>query len=381
MDLIQSFENELEQLRAGDRMRKLRSITPDGKYAWFENHRLLNLSGNDYLGLAAENVDCTNFLAEFPEGGCAMTASSSRLLTGTSPAHAGLEALLEELYGRPALSFNSGYHANTGILPTLAKRGDLILCDKLNHASIIDGVRLSEADFKRYPHLDMEQLEKMLEKYRSAYNNIFIITESVFSMDGDVADLAILAGLKKHYDACLIVDEAHGVGTFGDRGLGVCEQYDLIDEIDIIIGTFGKALASVGAYAITNAVIKDYLINRMRTLIFTTALPPACAAWSARMLEKSVGMNKARKHLHKLSSQLRDELYEKKIDTRGCSHIVPAILGKDEAAVSKAAELRNAGLLVFPIRPPTVPPGTARLRFSLNAAMQWDDIKTISGLL
>ena len=175
MDFLKSLENEIEQLRAGDRMRKLRSITPDGKYAWFEDKRLLNLSGNDYLGLAANNTDCSSFMAEFTENSCAMTASSSRLLTGTTPAHAELEALLEELYGRPALSFNSGYHANTGILPALAKRGDLILCDKLNHASIIDGVRLSDADFKRYPHLDMDQLEKMLEKYRSAYNNIFII--------------------------------------------------------------------------------------------------------------------------------------------------------------------------------------------------------------
>ena len=198
MDFIQSLENELEQLRAGDRMRKLRTITPDGKYAWFEERRLLNLSGNDYLGLAAENAGCKDFIPSFSDGNCAMTASSSRLLTGSSPAHGELEALLEELYGRPALSFNSGYHANTGILPALANRGDLILCDKLNHASIIDGVRLSDADFKRYPHLDMEQLEKSLEKYSSAYNNIFIITESVFSMDGDVVDLEALVNLKKH---------------------------------------------------------------------------------------------------------------------------------------------------------------------------------------
>ena len=377
MNFTQSLENELEKLQSGGRLRELRTIQPDGKYAFYENKRLLNLSGNDYLGLAAKKEQLADFAADLP----AMTASSSRLLTGTSPEHTELEGLLTELYKRPALVFNSGYHANTGILPALAGRGDLILCDKLNHASIIDGIRLSGADFKRYPHLDNDKLKNILEKNRSEYKNIFIVTESIFSMDGDTVALEELVDLKKQFDAVLIVDEAHSVGVLGNQGLGLCESAGLIDDVDIIVGTFGKALASVGAYAITSQVIRDYLINRMRTLIFTTALPPACATWSARMLRLSVGMNDAREHLYYISTQLQDKLRERNIETGRCSHIIPAVVGKDELAVELAAKVREAGYLVFPIRPPTVPPGTARLRFSLNAAMLWEDIKQIPGLL
>ncbi len=377
MSFINSLQNELSQLKSGDRMRCLRTIDPDGKYAFFEGKRFLNLSGNDYLGLAADNSEYADFAADLP----LMTSSSSRLLTGSSPAHAELEQLLAELYHRPALSFNSGYHANTGILPALAGRGDLILCDKLNHASIIDGVRLSGAEYKRFPHLDVDRLEQILEAERAKYNNVFIVTESIFSMDGDIADIESLVDLKRHHDAVLIVDEAHSIGVLGENGLGLCEAAGLINEIDIIIGTFGKALASIGAFAITSPVIRDYLVNRMRTLIFTTALPPACAAWSARMLKKAVGMKSERWHLYDISRQFQDKLRYREIDTCGSSQIVPAILGQDELAEKKAAALRDAGYLVFPIRPPTVPPNTARLRFSLNAAMLWEDIKQIPGLI
>ena len=213
-----------------------------------------------------------------------MTASASRLLTGNHPAYAALERDLSELYdGRAATVFSSGYHTNVGICSAMAGKNDLFLADKLCHASLIDGMRLSGASLRRFRHLDYEHLETLLKKGSGEHRDVFIVSESVFSMDGDIADIERLVALKERYGATLIVDEAHAVGVFGERGLGVCERDGLTAEVDVLVGTFGKAWASFGAFAITDAVVRDYLINRMRPLIFTTALPPAVVKIRGRM--------------------------------------------------------------------------------------------------
>jgi len=239
-------------MQSADRYRTIPSVAGRlGRHITIGEERLLNLSSNDYLGLGDDPVLRSAWLeaagADLPP----MSSSSSRLLTGNHPLAEALEAELSALYGgRAAMLFNSGYHANTGILPALAGRHDLVLSDRLNHASIIDGLKISDANWKRYRHLDCDHLEEMLQEARGKRRQCFIVSESIFSMDGDLVDLKRLVELKKRYGAILILDEAHAVGTLGQEGLGLAEQEGLGGEVDIIVGTFGKAFASTGAYAI-----------------------------------------------------------------------------------------------------------------------------------
>ncbi|MCK4983326.1 MAG: 8-amino-7-oxononanoate synthase [Victivallaceae bacterium] len=368
--LRERIQSELDSLHDKDQFRVLRELK--------SGTGLLNLSSNDYLGLTAMPELREEFykkLQDCPtDDTYALSSSSSRLLTGNHSGYLELEQALSEMYNdRAALVFNSGYHANIGILPALSTKKDLILCDKLNHASIIDGIRLADARFKRYPHLDYKALANLLEKNSGGYENIFIISESIFSMDGDAADLRRLVELKEKYKATLIIDEAHSVGVFGETGCGLAEEQGVLDEIDIIVGTFGKAFCSAGAYAVMDQALRDYLINKMRSFIFTTALPPVVVNWSRFVLSKTIPMKKRREHLLKISAKLRNGL-----KTTGDSQIVPLIVGENAAAVALSEKLRDeAGILVFPIRPPTVPAGTARLRFSLTAALTGKDIDKI----
>jgi 8-amino-7-oxononanoate synthase len=371
MKFYDNITEELKQLTAGDRLRSLKDIAGDWR---------LNLSSNDYLGAAAKHqwqhefYQATDNTADNDK--FKLTASSSRLLTGNHSGYQQLEADLSILYeGREAIVFNSGYHANIGILPAISTSKDLILSDKLNHASIIDGLRLADAKFKRYRHGDYDQLERLLADNSTNYRQIFIITESVFSMDGDIADINRLVSLKSRYGAVLIVDEAHAVGVFGKNGAGICEACGVMEDIDIIIGTFGKALASLGAYAITNSEIKQYLINKMRPLIFTTALPPVIVNWSSFVLKKIISCHREREYLQKLGQFCRNELSKRGITTRGESHIVPIIIGDEKTSVNIAEKLREQGFLIFPIRPPTVPANSSRLRLSLHSGLKQHDLK------
>ena len=373
MSLLKRIKLELDCLHDENQFRVLRELK--------DSDGLLNLSSNDYLGLAAMPELREEFYKNLKDSSAgdayALSSSSSRLLTGNHPAYLELEQALSEMYNnRAALVFNSGYHANIGILPALSTKKDLILCDKLNHASIIDGIRLSDARFKRYPHLDYKTLAKLLEKNSGKYENIFIISESVFSMDGDIADLRKLVELKQKYNATLLIDEAHSVGVFGATGCGLAEGQGVLDEIDIIIGTFGKAFCSTGAYAVMDATLRDYLINKMRPFIFTTALPPVVVNWSRFVLGKTINMGERRKHLFAISAKLH-----KGLGTTGDSQIVPLVVGENSTAIAVSKKLREAGILVFAIRPPTVPAGTARLRFSLNATLTEKDIDKILEVL
>ena len=280
-----------------------------------------------------------------------------------------------------ALVFNSGYHVNIGILPALTTKNDLIIDDKLVHASIIDGVRLSEAKKIRYKHNDLDQLEEILKTERHLHENVFIVTESVFSMDGDLADINKLVEIKKKYDTFLYIDEAHAIGTYGKKGLGLAEELGLISEIDFIVGTFGKAVASQGAFVICSSLFKNYLINKMRSIIFTTALPPFSLIWTHFILQRITNMSKQRAHLMKLSEYFRSKISSIGFETNGSSNIVPLIVGENAKCIKLADYLQENGIFILPVRPPTVPDGTARLRFSLTSQMEYSEIDKIIDLL
>ena len=268
---------------------------------------------------------------------------------------------------------NSGYHANIGILPALAGKRDLIVADKLVHASIIDGLRLSEAEMLRFRHLDYEHLREILFNHREEYDNVFIVTESIFSMDGDVADLQELCDLKREYDTFLYVDEAHAVGVRGTNGLGCCEEQGCIDDIDFIVGTFGKAFASYGAFVVCDEMFRDFLVNTQRSLIFTTALPPVNVAWTRFILNRMPDFYSYRMKLSGIAEQLRTTLANRGFETRGDSHIVPFLCGSNENSVYMSELFQDNGFFVLPVRYPTVPKNEARIRFSLNAAIPEED--------
>jgi len=383
MQFQERIRRELDALRTLDRYRVLPDISArNGKDIVFNGQNLLNLSSNDYLGLGDDKAMLASYTQTFRETAHAMTSSSSRLLTGNHPLYNQLEEALATLYGREAaLVFNSGYHANIGMIPALSGRHDLVLSDRLNHASIIDGLKIGDAPWQRYRHRDYDHLEELLAGSGERYRQVFVVTESVFSMDGDLADLARLVALKEQYGALLIVDEAHGVGVFGEHGLGLCEAAGVVQQIDIITGTFGKALASTGAYAIMSTLVKEYLINTMRSFIFTTALPPVILGWSLVTLARQRAMQRDREALLQLADTLRQELIGRGFDVPGESHIVPIITGSNTLAVALAAKLRTSGFLCLPVRPPTVPEKSARIRISLRSTLQWEDIARIPELV
>lgn len=375
-DLTLTLDGQLASLDAKGRLRSLKTLKPlAGHMVEIDSLRCLNLASNDYLSFGCdiaahrefrENMSDADSLAQ---GG--FTASASRLLGGEHPAYAAMEELLESAYGpdKRALVLNSGYHANIGILPALAGKDDLILSDKLNHASIIDGIKLSRAAWLRYRHADMNHLRELLATRRTAAKRIFVITESIFSMDGDCADLPTLRDLKREFGFVLYVDEAHALGVRGRRGLGLCEETGILPDVDILVGTFGKALASTGAFVVSSATIRDYLVNTMRSLIFTTALPPVVLNWSRYIFQRVLEADDRRARLARNTALFRQALGHCNLPMPGSTHIVPLVIGRDAGALELADSLKRAGFLAPPIRPPTVPEGTARLRFSLGANM------------
>ncbi|MFV5481790.1 8-amino-7-oxononanoate synthase [Acinetobacter towneri] len=385
MSLLDHYAEQLDQLRQQGNFRQFRSNQQQGKTIEIQQQQMLNLSSNDYLGLASDLRLREQFFDETPNAQRLMSASSSRLLTGNFPAYEQLEATLTQLFhGRAALLFNSGYHMNIGILPALADAKTLILADKLVHASMIDGIRLSSARYLRYRHNDLAHLQQLLTQYHADdnYERIIVVTESIFSMDGDETDLAALVALKQHFaKVMLYVDEAHAIGVRGQQGLGCAEQYGVIDAIDFLVGTFGKAVASVGGYLICDPIIRDYLINRMRPLIFSTAQPPICMAWTQFMLNQIVHMQAQRQHLAALSQSIQQGIQAKGFACPSTSQIVPVIIGDSTATVSKARQLQTAGFYVMPVRPPTVPQGSSRLRICLNTQFETADLTQLLDLL
>ena len=374
---MDAFKQQLEQLSAQNQYRSIPDLVHQGRYITRENRKMLNMSSNDYLGLASNENLRQSFLQQYGDNFPSFTSSSSRLLTGNFPVYTDLEQLIAQRFQREsALVFNSGYHANLGILPALTTTKSLILADKLVHASMIDGIRLSQCEFFRYRHNDYEHLKSLLEKNAGKFDRTFIVTESVFSMDGDVADLKHLVQLKKQFpDTYLYVDEAHAIGVYGKNGLGIAERANVIADIDLLVGTFGKALASMGAYVVCDQILKECLINQMRPLIFSTALPPFNVAWTHFIFERLPEFSKERTHLEQLSLFLRQEVENRTQIMPSQTCIVPYILGENEATLAKAKDLQEQGYYCLPIRPPTVPKGTSRIRLSLTADMTMDEVK------
>ena len=374
---MDAFKQQLEQLRAQNQYRSIPDLVHQGRYITRENRKMLNMSSNDYLGLASNENLRQSFLQQYVDNFPPFTSSSSRLLTGNFPVYTDLELLIAQHFQREsALLFNSGYHANLGILPALTTTKSLILADKLVHASMIDGIRLSQCEFFRYRHNDYEHLKSLLEKNAGKFDRTFIVTESVFSMDGDVVDLNYLVQLKKQFpNTYLYVDEAHAIGVYGKNGLGIAERANVIADIDLLVGTFGKALASMGAYVVCDQILKECLINQMRPLIFSTALPPFNVAWTHFIFERLSQLSKERTHLEQLSAFLRQEVEHRTQIMPSQTCIVPYILGENEATLAKAKDLQEQGYYCLPIRPPTVPKGTSRIRLSLTADMTMDEVK------
>ena len=374
---MDAFKQQLEQLSAKNQYRSIPDLVHQGRYITRENRKMLNMSSNDYLGLASNENLRQSFLQQYGDNFPSFTSSSSRLLTGSFPVYTDLELLIAQHFQREsALLFNSGYHANLGILPALTTTKSLILADKLVHASMIDGIRLSQCEFFRYRHNDYEHLKNLLEKNAGKFDRTFIVTESVFSMDGDIADLKYLVQLKKQFpNTYLYVDEAHAIGVYGKNGLGIAERANVIADIDLLVGTFGKALASMGAYVVCDQILKECLINQMRPLIFSTALPPFNVTWTHFIFERLPQLSKERTHLEQLSVFLRQEVEHRTQIMPSQTCIAPYILGENEATLAKAKDLQEQGYYCLPIRPPTVPKGTSRIRLSLTADMTMDEVK------
>ena len=374
---MDAFKQQLEQLSAQNQYRSIPDLVHQGRYITRENRKMLNMSSNDYLGLASNENLHQSFLQQYGDNFPPFTSSSSRLLTGNFPVYTDLEQLIARRFQREsALLFNSGYHANLGILPALTTTKSLILADKLVHDSMIDGISLSQCEFFRYRHNDYEHLKSLLEKNAGKFDRTFIVTESVFSMDGDVADLKYLVQLKKQFpNTYLYVDEAHAIGVYGKNGLGIAERANAIADIDLLVGTFGKALASMGAYVVCDKILKECLINQMRPLIFSTALPPFNVAWTHFIFERLLQFSKERTHLEQLSAFLRQEVEHRTQIMPSQTCIVPYILGENDATLAKAKDLQEQGYYCLPIRPPTVPKGTSRIRLSLTADMTMDEVK------
>lgn len=353
----ENYSEILDHLKPNSHFRNIKNFdAKDEKYIFYNGQKLVNLSSNNYLGFADNKKITEDFLNEVG-GKYSFGSASARLLTGTLPVYKELEDLISQLFRKEkTLLFNSGYHANVGINSCIAGKGDVIFSDKLNHASIIDGMRLSEGKFFRFPHKNMEALEKLLTRERKNFNNAIIVSESVFSMDGDIADIEKLVELKEKFNCILVLDEAHAFGVFGQNGLGVTEKLGITDKVDLIVGTFGKAIGSMGAFATGSQTLVDYLTNKARSFIFSTALPPINIAFSKWIIENKLPQTlEKRQRMLSIGQKAGSE-----------SHIIPVIIGGNKETVDTCEILFHNGFFTLPIRPPTVPEGTSRLRLSLT---------------
>lgn len=325
----------------------------------------IDFSSNDYMGLSSHaglKEAAKSAIDEFGTG-----ASASRLLSGDMEIYHRLEEETAFFKKKDrALIFNSGYQANVGIISAMCNKGDVIFFDKLSHASLIDGILLSGARCFSFRHNDCGHLEFLLNRERSKYREAFIITETVFSMDGDIAPLEELICLKERYGCKIMVDEAHATGIFGRNGAGMSEETGLSDKIDLVMGTFSKALGSFGAYLACSETVKRYLINTCRSFIYSTALPPSVIAVNLASLRIIKKEHERRESLLKNARYFRDALIKKGFSVTGSSQIVPLILGQNDYALKISEGLKRKGYWALPVRYPTVPINKARIRFSIT---------------
>jgi 8-amino-7-oxononanoate synthase len=369
----------LTALSEANRLRRLRPWHwQQGRLRDADGRALIDASSNDYLGLSQHPLVKAR-AAEWGERHGA-GAPSSRLVTGTRDITLAVEAKLAAFKGREAaLLFSSGFQANATVIPALANAGAggaAIFSDELNHASIIHGARAAKDKAEIFRHNDLDHLDHLLGRHRGRK---LILTESVFSMDGDRADLAALVQLAERHGAALYVDEAHATGVLGPQGRGLAAE---CGGVDVVMGTLGKAFGAFGAYIAGSRTLIDWLVNRCPGFIYTTALPPAVLGAVDAALDLVPGMDAERAQLQRNSQRLRDALALRDYDTRGSStQIVPAVIGSEAAALAAAQQLNDAGVLAVAIRPPTVPEGTSRLRFALNSTLAEPEMERLLAAL
>lgn len=366
----QRMASRLEELKDHSLLRSLSLV------------RGVNLCSNDYLGLCSD-PRLKRALLQCIEQEERVASTGSRLLSGHAAAWDELETTFARFAGtESALYFNSGFSTNLGLLSSVVDSGDVVFSDALNHASLIDGIRLSRARKVIYPHCDLGFLERELRQSMDSSRLRVIVTESIFSMDGDRAPLQDIFQLAERYGAEVIVDEAHATGACGPQGSGLVAELGLQPRALAIVHTCGKALASMGAFVCGSNVLKQFLINHARSFIFSTAMPPYLAGQIDAALKLAVSMDQERIHLSALASALRERLISMGQDCGpSSSHIVPLIIGSNEAALKVASQLQEQGFAVRAIRSPSVPPGTARLRLSLTASLNESDIEKFSDAL
>ena len=369
-----TWDEELAALERQGLKRRLRDVAgAQGRKIILDGKEVLNFCSNNYLGLADDPrlreaaVECIQ-----KEG---VGSGASRLICGNMAAHRELEATIARFKGAEScLVFSTGYMANVGIISSVFGRDDMIFCDRLNHASIIDGIILSQAKFKRYPHSDMEALEEML-RTTTGFRRRGIITDSVFSMDGEIAPLDKITELARKYDCLVMIDEAHALGVTGKNGKGLAEHFGVEDRIDIQMGTLSKAAGSFGAYCCGSKELIEFLVNKARSFIYTTALPPAVAAASQKAIEIIRDEPMLRQKLW-----VNTDYFQKAIVAMGFNTllsqtpIIPIVVGEPAVAVEFSRRLLEQGIFVSAIRPPTVPQNTARLRLTVMATHTRQDL-------
>ena len=369
---------ELNKLKINNQLRNIPDIESksDGKIV-VDGIEYINMSSNDYLGISTKDDLRQEFLECYSD--CLMSSASARLLTGSSPDYKNLEKTVAKIFRQEsALIFNTGYQANLGVISALISKGDVIFSDKLNHASIIDGMKLCGGNYFRYKHCDYDHLEKLLKEKRNLYNRAIIVSESVFSMDGDIADINKLVELKNKYNCLLMLDEAHAFCAYGKDLGGVSNG----EGIDIITATFGKAVGSFGAFCASSNLIITYLINKARSFIFSTSIPPINIAWSNWLLnEKKSILYKQKDKLNHIIKASHALLKLRGVQTISKTHIIPIITGDNENTVKISENLRAKGYYIPAIRPPTVPQGSSRLRISLTSDIKLEEFEDLLDII
>jgi len=377
---MNEIEERLEEIRERGLYRKLRCVSgPQGPRVLLDGRPVLLLCSNNYLGLA----DHPRVREAAAEAAMRYGAGSgaSRLISGNMTIHRRLEDRLAHFKGADAcLLFGSGFLANLGVVSALAREGDVVFSDALNHASIVDGCRLSRAETFVYDHCDLDHLEWGLQQAEG--RGSLIVTDGVFSMDGDMAPLPEIVELAQRYDTRVMVDEAHGTGCVGPGGRGLVAEHGLEDEVDLIVGTLGKALGSYGAYVLCDEPMSKYLINTARTLIFSTALSPPAVAAAMASLELLLEQPRRVEKLQRNSLVLREALTESGLPVEpGETPIVPLIVGDADAAMAASERALERGVFAQAIRPPTVPPGTSRLRLAVMASHTKSELREAGRVL
>jgi glycine C-acetyltransferase/8-amino-7-oxononanoate synthase len=377
---VLEISERLAELESSGLRRRLRVIEgPQGPEVVLDGRPVLLLCSNNYLGLA----DHPRLRRAAADAALSLgtSAGASRLISGSMPIHAGLESRLAEFKGtEAALLFGSGYLANTGAIAALAQRGEVVFSDELNHASIIDGCRLASAETFVYRHADTEHLEWGLRG--AGQRAALIVTDGIFSMDGDIAPLPELADLARRHRCRLLVDEAHATGCIGPGGRGSVAAAGVTDEVDVIVGTLGKALGGYGAYVCGSRELVDFLINSARPFIFSTAPPPPSVAAARAALELLAESPERVERLQANAAALREGLRSEGLEPIGSeTQIVPLVIGEADDTMALCERLLAEGVFAQAIRPPTVPPGTCRLRLTAMATHRADDLRRAAKLI